>query len=61
MAHVDLILTTAPPTDIAEPHQCTVAHTRPGLPLASTELDGVFDIHPDLAHALLRLGCGLDG
>jgi anti-sigma B factor antagonist len=39
-----------------------VAHTRPVLlPLTITGLDGVFDIDPDLAQALLRSGCGPDG
>jgi anti-sigma B factor antagonist len=39
-----------------------VAHTRAVLlPLAITGLDGVFDIYPDLAHALLRLCSGPDG
>jgi anti-sigma B factor antagonist len=41
---------------------CVVAHTRPVLlPLTITGLDGVFDIYPDLAQALLRSGCGPDG
>jgi anti-sigma B factor antagonist len=39
-----------------------VASTRPVLlPLTITGLDGTFDISPDLAHALLRAGCGPDG
>lgn len=41
---------------------CVVAHTRPVLlPLAIAGLDGVFDIYPDLAQALLRSGCRPDG
>ena len=41
---------------------CLVGRTRPVLlPLHITGLDGVFDICPDIAHALLRLGCGPDG
>jgi anti-sigma B factor antagonist len=41
---------------------CLVASTRPVLlPLTITGLDGVFDISPDLTHALLRAGCGPDG
>jgi anti-sigma B factor antagonist len=41
---------------------CVVAHThRVLLPLAIVGLDGVFDIYPDLAQALLRAGCGPDG
>ncbi|MDX8052779.1 STAS domain-containing protein [Lentzea sp. BCCO 10_0798] len=41
---------------------CLVGCTRPVLlPLKVTGLDGVFDICPDIAHALLRLGCGPDG
>lgn len=41
---------------------CLVGRTRPVLlPLHVTGLDGVFDICPDIAHALLRLGCGPDG
>lgn len=40
---------------------CLVAHTRPVLlPLTITGLEGVFDIYPDLAHALLRLAGGPD-
>jgi anti-sigma B factor antagonist len=39
-----------------------VASTRPVLlPLTITGLDGMFDISPDLTHALLRAGCGPDG
>jgi hypothetical protein len=30
--------------------------TRPPLPLTVSQLDGVFDIYSDRAHALLRLG-----
>jgi anti-anti-sigma factor len=41
---------------------CLVASTRPVLlPLTITGLDGMFDISPDLTHALLRAGCGPDG
>lgn len=41
---------------------CVVAHTRTVLlPLMVSELDQVFDIYPDRALALLRLGGGLDG
>ena len=41
---------------------CLVASTRPVLvPLTITGLDRMFDISPDLTHALLRAGCGLDG
>lgn len=41
---------------------CLVASTRPVLlPLTITGLDGLFDIHPDLTHALARAGCGPDG
>jgi anti-sigma B factor antagonist len=41
---------------------CLVASTRPVLlPLRATGLDGMFDISPDLTHALLRAGCGPDG
>lgn len=41
---------------------CLVASTRPVLlPLRITGLDGVFDISPDITHALLRAGCGPDG
>jgi anti-sigma B factor antagonist len=41
---------------------CVVAHTRPVLlPLAVAGQDGVFDIYPDLAQALLRSGAGPDG
>jgi anti-anti-sigma factor len=41
---------------------CLVASTRPVLlPLTITGLDGVFDISPDITHALLRAGCGPDG
>jgi anti-sigma B factor antagonist len=41
---------------------CVVAHTRPVLrPLRITGLDDRFDLHPDIAHALLRLGGGPDG
>ncbi|WP_158303265.1 STAS domain-containing protein [Prauserella endophytica] len=41
---------------------CLVASTRPVLlPLRITGLDGMFDISPDLTHALLRAGCGSDG
>lgn len=39
-----------------------VASTRPVLlPLRITGLAGVFDISPDITHALLRAGCGPDG
>lgn len=39
-----------------------VASTRPVLlPLRITGLDGMFDISPDLTHALLCAGCGPDG
>lgn len=39
-----------------------VASTRPVLlPLTITGLDSVFDISPDLTHALLRAGRGPDG
>jgi anti-sigma B factor antagonist len=41
---------------------CLVASTRPVLlPLRITGVDGMFDISPDLTHALLRAGCGPDG
>jgi anti-sigma B factor antagonist len=41
---------------------CLVASTRPVLlPLRITGLDGMFDISPDITHALLRAGCGPDG
>lgn len=41
---------------------CLVAHSRLVLlPLMITGLDGVFDICPDVARAVLRLGGGLDG
>jgi anti-sigma B factor antagonist len=41
---------------------CLVASTRPVLlPLRITGLDGMFDISPDLTHALLSAGCGPDG
>jgi anti-sigma B factor antagonist len=41
---------------------CLVASTRPVLlPLTITGLDDVFDISPNLTHALLRAGCGPDG
>ncbi|HEX6355909.1 STAS domain-containing protein [Actinophytocola sp.] len=41
---------------------CLVASTRPVLlPLTITGLDRVFDISPDLTHALFRVGCGPDG
>jgi anti-anti-sigma factor len=41
---------------------CLVASTRPVLlPLTITGLDDVFDISPNLTHALLRVGCGPDG
>jgi anti-sigma B factor antagonist len=41
---------------------CLVASTRPVLlPLTITGLDSLFDIGPDLTHALLRAGCGPDG
>jgi anti-sigma B factor antagonist len=41
---------------------CLVASTRPVLlPLTITGLDGMFDISPDITHALLRAGCGPDG
>lgn len=41
---------------------CLVASTRPVLlPLTITGLDSMFDISPDLTHALLRAGCGPDG
>jgi anti-anti-sigma factor len=41
---------------------CLVASTRPVLlPLTITGLDSLFDISPDLTHALLRAGCGPDG
>ena len=41
---------------------CLVASTRPVLlPLTITGLDEVFDISPNLTHALLRAGCGPDG
>jgi anti-sigma B factor antagonist len=39
-----------------------VASTRPVLlPLRITGLDSMFDISPDITHALLRAGCGPDG
>ena len=39
-----------------------VASTRPVLlPLRITGLDGMFDISPDITHALLRAGSGPDG
>jgi anti-sigma B factor antagonist len=39
-----------------------VASTRPVLlPLKITGLDGVFDVSPDITHALLGAGCGPDG
>jgi anti-sigma B factor antagonist len=41
---------------------CLVASTRPVLlPLRITGLDGMFEISPDLTHALMRAGCGPDG
>jgi anti-sigma B factor antagonist len=41
---------------------CLVASTRPVLlPLRITGLDGMFDISPDITHALVRAGCGPDG
>jgi anti-anti-sigma factor len=41
---------------------CVVAYSRTVLmPLRVTELDRMFDVYPDLAHALLRLGGGPDG
>ena len=41
---------------------CLVASTRPVLlPVTITGLDDVFDISPNLTHALLRAGCGPDG
>jgi anti-anti-sigma factor len=41
---------------------CLVASTRAVLlPLTITGLDDVFDIRPNLTHALLRAGCGPDG
>ncbi len=41
---------------------CLVASTRPVLlPLTITGLDGMFDISPNLTHALLRAGSGPDG
>jgi anti-sigma B factor antagonist len=41
---------------------CLVASTRPVLrPFTITGLDDVFDISPNLTHALLRAGCGPDG
>lgn len=41
---------------------CLVASTRPVLlPLRVTGMHGMFDISPDLTHALLRAGCGPDG
>jgi len=41
---------------------CLVASTRPVLlPLTISGLDEVFDISPNLTHALLRAGCGPDG
>lgn len=41
---------------------CVVARTRPVLlPLSITGLDALFDIHPDVAQALLRMGGGPDG
>ena len=41
---------------------CLVASTRPVLrPLTITGLDSLFDIHPDLTHALVRASCGPDG
>lgn len=40
---------------------CVVAHTRAVLmPLMITGLDGAFDVYPDLAQALLRVGGGPD-
>jgi anti-anti-sigma factor len=39
-----------------------VASTRPVLlPLRLTGLEDMFDISPDITHALLRAGCGPDG
>ncbi|TWP45621.1 STAS domain-containing protein [Lentzea tibetensis] len=41
---------------------CVVACARSVLlPLRITGLDELFDIHPDITHALLRLGDGPDG
>ena len=41
---------------------CLVASTRPVLlPLRITGLDGMFEISPDITHALLRAGCGSGG
>lgn len=41
---------------------CLVASTRPVLlPLRITGLDSMFDISPNLTHALVRAGCGPDG
>ena len=41
---------------------CLVVSTRPVLlPVTITGLDEVFDISPNITHALLRAGCGPDG
>ena len=41
---------------------CLVAHTRPVLlPPTTTGMHTLFDIYPDLAHALPRLAGGPDG
>lgn len=53
-AGLTVLVTVREAASVAGIEMCVVAHTRPVLlPLLITRMDSVFDIHPDIAHAVL--------
>lgn len=62
MAGLTVLVDARDAATVAGTTLCLVASTRPVLlPLTITGLDAMFDISPNLTHALTRAGCGPDG